>query len=82
MFQFVMCICSLKNYWDVRRWNIAQTELNRLIQGWTVTTTNASAYYTVNTVYMQKFTTPRDYLAPIPEADIIKNPSLVQNPGW
>jgi len=74
--------CEGHYYWDVRRWNIAHTELNRLIQGWTVTSPEVSTYYTVNTVYTQKFTAPRDYLAPIPEADIIKNPSLKQNPGW
>jgi hypothetical protein len=75
--------CEGHYYWDVRRWKTAYRELsNRLIQGWTVTATEASAYYTVNTVYTQKFIAPRDYLAPIPESDIIKNPSLVQNPGW
>jgi hypothetical protein len=74
--------CEGHYYWDVRRWNIAHTELNRLIQGWTITSSEVSTYYIVNTVYTQKFTAPRDYLAPIPEADIVKNPSLVQNPGW
>jgi hypothetical protein len=74
--------CEGHYYWDVRRWNIAHTELNRLIQGWTITSPEVSTYYTVNTVYTQKFTAPRDYLAPIPEADIIKNPNLKQNPGW
>jgi hypothetical protein len=75
--------CEGHYYWDIRRWNIAHTELNnRLIQGWTVTSPDVSVYYTVNTVYTQKFNAPRDYLAPIPETDLIKNPSLVQNPGW
>jgi hypothetical protein len=75
--------CEGHYYWDVRRWKTAYRELSdRLIQGWTVTATEASIYYTVNTVYTQKFTAPRDYLAPIPESDLIKNPSLVQNPGW
>jgi hypothetical protein len=74
--------CEGHYYWDVRRWNVAHTELNRLIQGWTVTASDVNVYYTVNTVYTQKFIAPRDYLAPIPEADIIKNPSLIQNPGW
>jgi hypothetical protein len=74
--------CEGHYYWDVRRWNIAERELNRLIQGWTVTSSDVNIYYTVNTVYTQKFTPPRDYFSPIPEDDIIKNPSLIQNPGW
>jgi hypothetical protein len=74
--------CEGHYYWDVRRWNVAHTELNRLIQGWTVTSPDVSVYYTVNTIYTQRFVAPRDYLAPIPEDDIIKNPSLKQNPGW
>jgi hypothetical protein len=68
-------------HWDCRRWKTAPAELNRLIQGWTVTETDVNAYYQLFTVYTQKFSL-RDYFMPVPESDIINNPQLVQNPGY
>jgi hypothetical protein len=68
-------------HWDCRRWKTAPNELNRLIQGWTVTESDVDAYYQVATVYTQKFSL-RDYFMPIPESDIINNPLLIQNPGY
>jgi hypothetical protein len=68
-------------HWDVRRWKTAPQELNRLIQGWTLTEKDAEGYYQPATIYSQKFTL-RDYFMPVPDADIIKNPLLVQNLGW
>jgi hypothetical protein len=68
-------------HWDCRRWKTAPTELNRLIQGWTVDETSVDAYYEVATVYTQKFSL-RDYFLPIPEGDLINNPRLIQNPGY
>jgi hypothetical protein len=68
-------------HWDCRRWRTAPAELNRLIQGWTVTEADVDAYYQVFTVYTQKFSF-KDYFMPIPESDIIYNPLLKQNPGY
>jgi hypothetical protein len=68
-------------HWDCRRWKTAPSELNRLVQGWTVTESEVNAYYQPFTVYTQKFSL-RDYFMPIPESDLINNPQLIQNPGW
>jgi hypothetical protein len=68
-------------HWDCRRWKTAPAELNRPVQGWTVTESDVDAYYQVFTVYTQKFSL-RDYFMPIPESDLINNPQLIQNPGW
>jgi hypothetical protein len=68
-------------HWDCRRWKTAPAELNRLVQGWTVTESDVNAYYQPFTVYTQRFSL-RDYFMPIPESDIINNPQLKQNPGW
>jgi hypothetical protein len=68
-------------HWDCRRWKTAPVELNRLVQGWTVTESEVNAYYQVFTVYTQKFTL-RDYFMPIPESDLINNPQLIQNQGY
>jgi starch-binding outer membrane protein, SusD/RagB family len=73
--------CEGVYYWDSHRWKTAIKEQNRLIQGWDVSKTEVNDYYTVTTLYTQSFTS-RDYLAPIPESDLTKNPQLVQNPGW
>jgi hypothetical protein len=73
--------CEGQYYWDSRRWCTAVKEQNRLIRGWNVIAMDESTYYIPTTVYIQRFSN-RDYLAPIPESDIIKNPQLIQNPGW
>ena len=73
--------CEGHYYWDSRRWKTAMTEQNRLVQGWNVYASDAENYYTVVPVYTQPFAF-KNYFAPIPESDIIKNPQLVQNPGW
>ena len=68
-------------FWDIRRWKKGVKEFNRVITGWNVKATEVADYYTVTSLQVQKFTY-RDYFAPIPESDIIKNPQLIQNPGW
>jgi len=73
--------CEGQYYWDSHRWKTAVKEQNRPIQGWDVSKSGLQDYYTVTTLYTQKFTY-RNYFAPIPESDIINNPLLIQNPGW
>ncbi|MCS2651239.1 RagB/SusD family nutrient uptake outer membrane protein [Bacteroides faecis] len=69
-------------FWDLRRWKTANEELNRPIQGWDINQKDADAYYQKRTIFMQKFVAPRDYLWPIQEAELRRNTSLIQNPGW
>jgi hypothetical protein len=73
--------CEGHYFWDSHRWKTAIAEQNRMVQGWTVTASVPNIYYTSNTVYVQRFSV-RDYLAPIPESDLINNPNLIQNQGW
>ncbi|WP_423129887.1 RagB/SusD family nutrient uptake outer membrane protein [Gaoshiqia sp. Z1-71] len=73
--------CEGAYFWDTRRWKTAVKELNGPVKGWDVTKSDVHDYYTVKTVYNQTFSF-KNYFAPIPESDIIKNPNLVQNPGW
>ncbi|TKG96591.1 RagB/SusD family nutrient uptake outer membrane protein [Puteibacter caeruleilacunae] len=68
-------------FWDLRRWKLCYEYLNQPLQGWSVEEKEASAYYTLNTFYVQSFTV-RDYFWPIKEEQIILNPNLVQNVGW
>ncbi|MCI1778487.1 MAG: RagB/SusD family nutrient uptake outer membrane protein [Bacteroidales bacterium] len=73
--------CECSYYWDCRRWKTAIKELNGPVKGWDVSRSDVNDYYTVTTIYNQTFSM-KNYFAPVPDADIIKNPNLVQNPGW
>jgi len=68
--------------WDLRRWKKAADFQNNNILGWNVRTSNPIDYYQVTNLYDQKFVTPRDYLWPISNYSLQRNPNLVQNPGW
>lgn len=73
--------CEGVYYWDSHRWKTAQKEQNRSIQGWNIQAEETEDYYTVTTIYTQSFSY-KNYLAPIPESELVKNPQLIQNPGW
>lgn len=73
--------CEGIYYWDSHRWKTAQKEQNRLIQGWNIQAEETEDYYTVTTIYTQSFSY-KNYFAPIPESELVKNPQLIQNPGW
>ena len=73
-------------YWNVRRWKIANTELNERVYGWNVLGNNANAFYNNGNgpivVYSgNKFVAPRDYLYPI-RSEEVQRAGCVQNPGW
>ncbi|MDN3668495.1 RagB/SusD family nutrient uptake outer membrane protein [Echinicola jeungdonensis] len=68
--------------WDLKRWKKANEMLNQPIQGWNMQGETTNSYYQVNTIYSQKFVSPRDYFWPINEGTLIQNPNLVQNVGW
>ncbi len=68
-------------FWDLRRWKKAQDYLNRDIRGWNRLGTNTEEYYKVKVLASPTFLN-RNYLWPIAEGDMIRNPQLVQNPGW
>lgn len=73
-------------FFNVRRWMIANEELNQKQFGWNILGTNAETFYNNFTGPMiirdnHKFTAPRDYLFPIKAEEVIIS-SVVQNPGW
>ncbi len=68
-------------FWDLRRWKLAKKHMNKPIKGWNILEKDINEYYTVKVLYNPTFS-EKDYLWPIPEGEIIKNPSLIQNPGW
>jgi len=71
-----------QHYWDLLRWKTAAQELAGNVTGWDRTGRTADVYYRELTFYSRRFVTPRDYLWPIADKDLLNNPNLVQNPGW
>jgi hypothetical protein len=71
-----------QRFWDLMRWKTASQELSGNITGWDRTGRTADVYYRELTFYSRRFVTPRDYLWPIQESDLLVNPNLVQNPNW
>ena len=73
-------------YWNVRRWKIANIELNERVYGWNVVGSNANSFYNngsgPSVVYSgNSFVAPRDYLYPI-RSEEVQRAGCVQNPGW
>lgn len=68
--------------WDLRRWKTAEVLQNKNVQGWDIYGKTTTEYYRLRTLWNQEFISPRDYLWPLKEDELLKNPNLVQNPGW
>ena len=66
---------------DLRRWNIATTELTGPVRGWNYMQGATEDFYQLFTVENILFT-DRDMLAPIRTSELVKNRNLIQNPGW
>lgn len=70
-----------ERYWDLRRWKLAQEELNGNIQGWDVQQKDTEVYYRPRVLFERTFAL-RDYFWPIRENSLLVNRNLKQNPGW
>jgi hypothetical protein len=69
-------------FWDLRRWKLAETYLNRTIQGLTVgLPADYADYYRVKDLYPMTFGR-KDYFQPIKVSTLLKNPNLLQSPEW
>jgi hypothetical protein len=68
-------------YWDILRWREAETRWNRPVRGWNVFAPTPDDFYEVTTIANPGFTA-KEYLAPIAQGSLDRNPNLVQNPGW
>lgn len=69
-----------KRFWDMRRWRIHRAEE---IRGWNAAFGRTPEdFYQVMVHYVRPRQTVRDFLWPISTHALIRNPNLVQNPGW
>ena len=75
-----------QRYWNLRRWKIAELELNEKQYGWNILGESARTFYNnfegpIVIWSKSKFTAPRNYLTPIKAEEILIS-GMVQNPGW
>ena len=71
--------CEGIRFWDLRRW---KKELPREVKGWHIQGETAQEFYRVTTIYLRSKYSYKDYLWPLKLETILKDPNLVQNPGW
>lgn len=72
------------NFWDMRRWKLAEQYFNVLPKGLNTTATNINDFSkeTELSTIIRKFESPTHYLLPIPQGEIQLNRKLIQNPGY
>lgn len=68
-------------YWDLRRWKLADEYFSKPIQGWDIFKSDVESFYKVENIFYRNFLI-KDYLWPISQNELLRNPNLVQNPGW
>ncbi|MCT4586324.1 MAG: RagB/SusD family nutrient uptake outer membrane protein [Carboxylicivirga sp.] len=68
-------------YWDLRRWKLADEYFNEPIRGWNIAGAEINDFYQVKNIFMRNYL-KKDYLWPISSYELLRNPKLVQNPGW
>jgi hypothetical protein len=72
-----------QSYYDILRWKRADEFYTRPVRAWNAPDgKTADSFYQVITWQPRTFTTPKDYLMPIPYNEMLKNPNMIQNPGW
>lgn len=72
-----------QNFWDMRRWLLAEQYFNVKAKGLNIAATTIEDYAIVKTIdFERKFESPTQYLLPIPSTDINRNEKLVNNPGY
>ncbi len=68
-------------FFDIRRWKIAETVMNRPLTGISIIKIGSTLTYNPITVLNTAFV-KKQYLYPIPYNEVAKNPNMKQNPGW
>ncbi len=68
-------------YWDLRRWILAGEYFSKPIRGWDIFKPDVAGFYEVENIFYRNYLT-KDYLWPISQTELLRNPNLIQNPGW
>ncbi|MGV4438267.1 RagB/SusD family nutrient uptake outer membrane protein [Ornithobacterium rhinotracheale] len=71
------------NFWDMRRWLLAEKYFNETPRGFNMKGDNINEYSRETKLeIIRKFISPTHYLLPIPYGELQRNRKLVQNPGY
>ncbi len=70
-----------QRFYDVRRWKTAEVDFNKDLHAAIIYQTGTGTIRQTAPILKMKFE-KKMYLAPIPFTEVIKNPQMVQNPGW
>lgn len=71
------------NFWDIRRWKEGEKYFQQKPRGLSINASTLSEFSKVLDVEVTRnFSSPGQYLMPIPIGEINKNEKLVQNPGY
>ncbi|WP_398453185.1 RagB/SusD family nutrient uptake outer membrane protein [Sphingobacterium thalpophilum] len=68
-------------FYDVRRWKTAETDFNAQLHAMRIYQTGTGTIRQPVPLLKMVFD-KKMYLAPIPFYEVIKNPKMIQNPGW
>ncbi|MBS1564665.1 MAG: RagB/SusD family nutrient uptake outer membrane protein [Bacteroidetes bacterium] len=72
-----------QRYWDLRRWKLAETVLNKNLTGMTITKSTSGTFtYQPFTAGQISFAAPRMYFYPIPYYETVTDANITQNAGW
>lgn len=72
-----------QRFWDIRRWKTAEQVLNGPVKGMRIVKNpDATFSYTILDIAPSTFDASKNYLLPIPYAEIQTNPNMTQNPGY
>ena len=71
-----------KNFWDMRRWLLAEENFNHKHTGMNIEGETMEAFSVETEVPFERVFRHNHYLLPIPAADINNNHNVVQNPGY
>lgn len=68
-------------FWDLKRWKLAETYLNRPIRGLNIRGETTEEFYRETEIFPMTYS-KKDYLWPIKQSVLLTNRKLVQNLGW
>ncbi len=69
-------------FWDLRRWQVADQYLDNKLKGMNIQGETDAEFFQVTEVNFPRSFSQRNYLMPIPQAEVNKNEKLIQNPGY
>lgn len=72
-----------QRFYDLRRWKLAETALNKNLSGMKITLNSSGSFsYQTFAAAPVSFAFPKMYLYPIPFTELTTDPNLIQNYGW